>query len=87
MGVMISRIDAHAEGKQAGQIQFADAADPELLQLPRAKQGKLLISAQERLSAGDREAAEKLAKQALAEKTEDPGRAFFILAQVSLGRI
>ncbi len=86
VGVMISQIDARAEGKQAGQIQFANAADPELLQLPRAKQGKLLISAQERLSAGDRDAAERLAKQALSEKTEDPGRALFILAQISLGK-
>jgi tetratricopeptide (TPR) repeat protein len=83
---MITQIDPHREGKQAGQIQFASAADPELLQLPKPKQGKLLISAQERLSAGDAEAAEKLAKQALAEKTEDPGRALFILAQISLNK-
>jgi len=86
VGVMIAQIDAHKEGRQAGQIQFAGAADPELLQLPRPKQGKLLITAQERLSAGDREGAEKLAKQALAEKTEDPGRALFILAQISLNK-
>jgi tetratricopeptide (TPR) repeat protein len=86
VGPMITQIDPHREGKQAGQIQFAGAADPELLQLPKPKQGKLLISAQERLSAGDAEAAEKLAKQALAEKTEDPGRALFILAQISLNK-
>jgi tetratricopeptide (TPR) repeat protein len=86
VGLMITQIDPHREGKQAGQIQFASAADPELLQLPKPKQGRLLISAQERLSAGDAEAAEKLAKQALAEKTEDPGRALFILAQISLNK-
>jgi tetratricopeptide (TPR) repeat protein len=86
VGLMITQIDPRREGKQAGQIQFASAADPELLQLPKPKQGKLLISAQERLSAGDAEAAEKLAKQALAEKTEDPGRALFILAQISLNK-
>src|SRR5205085_935153 len=40
--------------------------------------------AQERLTAGDAAGAEKLAKQALAEKAEDPGRALFILAQISL---
>src|SRR6202008_2495989 len=35
---------------------------------------------------GDSETAERLAKQALAEKTEDPGRALFILAQISLNK-
>ncbi len=86
VGVMIARIDVHKEERRAGQVQFAGAADPELLQLARPKSGKLLITAQERLSAGDPEGAEKLAKQVLAEKTEDPGRALFILAQVSLRR-
>ena len=38
--------------------------------MARPKQGKLLINAQERLSAGDAEGAEKLAKQALAEKND-----------------
>jgi hypothetical protein len=85
VGAMIARIDARKEQKEAAQIQFAPAAAPELLQLARPKQGKLLINAQERLSAGDAEGAEKLAKQALAEKSEDPGRAHFILAQISLG--
>ena len=36
------------------------------------------------MSAGDAQTAEKLAKQALAEKSEDPGRALFILAQIAL---
>jgi len=80
---MIAGIDVHKEAKRAGQIQFADAADPELLQLPRPKKEELLAKAQERLSAGDVATAEKLAKEALAEKVEDPGRALFILAQVS----
>ena len=84
VGLMITKIDPRREERQARQIQFAPAADPELLQLARPKQGKLLINAQERLTAGDPEGAEKLAKQALAEKSEDPGRAFFILAEVAL---
>jgi tetratricopeptide (TPR) repeat protein len=86
IGPMISRIDVRKEQKQAGQIQFAAVADPELLQLARPKPGKLLINAQEKLAAGDPDGAEKLAKQALTEKSEDPGRALFILAQVSLNR-
>jgi hypothetical protein len=81
---MLSQIDVRREQRRASQIQFANDASPELLQLARPKQGKLLETAQERLSAGDAAAAEKLAKQALAEKSEDPGRALFILAQVSL---
>ena len=86
VGLMIARIDVRKEQKQAGQIQFAAAADPELLQLARPKPGKILINAQERLAAGDPEGAETLAKQALSEKGEDPGRALFILAQISLNR-
>jgi uncharacterized protein HemY len=54
------------------------------LHLSRPQQGKLLITAQQRLLAGDPVTAEKLAKQALADSTEDRGRALFILAQVSL---
>jgi len=81
---MISGIDARAEQRRAGQIQFAASAEPELLHLSRPKEGKLLVTAEERLSAGDAQTAEKLAKQALAEKSEDPGRALFILAQIAL---
>jgi hypothetical protein len=81
---MLTQIDVRREQKRASQIQFASAAEPELLQLARPREGKLLQTAEERLSAGDAATAEKLAKQALAEKTEDPGRALFILAQISL---
>ena len=86
LGTMISQIDVRKEQRRASQIQFANAADPELLQLAKPKPTQLLISAQERLQAGDMDMAEKLAKQALAEKVEDPGRALFILAQISASR-
>ena len=78
---MIGGIDVRAEERHAGQIQFATAAEPELLHLSRPKEGKLLVTAEQRLSAGDVLTAEKLARQALAEKNEDQGRALFILAQ------
>jgi hypothetical protein len=81
---MLAQLDVRKEQKRAGQIQFATSADPELLHLSRPKEGKLLVTAEERLSAGDAGTAEKLAKEALAEKTEDPGRAYFILAQIAL---
>jgi hypothetical protein len=83
---MLSQIDVRREQRRASQIQFASEASPELLQLARPKEGKLLETAQERLTAGDSANAEKLAKQALAEKAEDPGRALFILAQISLNK-
>jgi hypothetical protein len=81
---MLAQIDVRKEQKRAGQIQFAGSAEPELLHLSGPKEGKLLVTAEERLSAGDAATAEKLAKEALAEKTEDPGRAYFILAQIAL---
>jgi hypothetical protein len=81
---MLAGIDVRREQKRTSQVQFAAAAEPELLHLSRPQEGKLLITAEERLSAGDTGTAEKLAKEALAEKTEDPGRAYFILAQIAL---
>ena len=83
---LIGGIDVRHEVKQTAQVQFATESDPEILHLARAKEGRLLTTAEERLSAGDSETAERLAKQALAEKTEDPGRALFILAQISLNK-
>jgi tetratricopeptide (TPR) repeat protein len=82
-GDLIGGIDVHKEQKSAAQIKFASKADPELLHLSRPTEGKLLVTAEQRLSGGDAEAAKKLAQQALDEKKEDPGRALFILAQVA----
>ncbi len=82
-GEMLSSIETGKEKKRAEQIQFASRADPELLHLSRPLEGKLLLTAEQRLSAGDAETAQKLAQEALDEKSEDPGRALFILAQVA----
>jgi hypothetical protein len=79
----INGIDVHKEQKNVAEIKFASKADPELLHLSRPVQPKLLMTAEQRLSSGDAEAAKKLAQQALDEKREDPGRALFILAQVA----
>jgi hypothetical protein len=83
---MLAELDVRKEQKRTSQIQFATSAEPEVLHLSRPKEGKLLVTAMQRLSAGDSAQAEKLAKQALAEKSEDPGQAMFILAQISLNR-
>lgn len=82
-GDLISGIDVGKEQKRASQVQFVAQADPELLHLSRPMQGKLLMTAEQRLSAGDVEAAQKLAQEALDENSEDPGRALFVLAQVA----
>ena len=80
---MISGIDLRKEQKRAAQVQFASQAEPEILRLSQPAQGKLLMAAEDRLSAGDAEAAKTLAQKALELKTEDAGRALFILAQVA----
>ncbi|MGH9503346.1 MAG: tetratricopeptide repeat protein [Terriglobales bacterium] len=82
-GDLVSGIDVGKERKRAMQVTFASTSDTELLHLSRPHEGKLLIAAEQRLSAGDTESAQKLAQQALEEKSEDPGRALFILAEVA----
>lgn len=82
-GELISGIDVHKEQKNAAEVKFASTADQELLHLSRPMEGKLLTTAEQRLSSGDAESARKLAQQALDEKREDPGRALFILAEVA----
>jgi len=83
---MIADLDVHKLVKETSQLQFASQADPEVLHLERPKEGKLLKTAEERLLVGDTATAERLAKEALTEKTEDRGRALFILAQISLNK-
>jgi hypothetical protein len=80
---LISNIELNRELKRASQAQFASRAEPEPLHISRPLEGKLLVTAEQRLSAGDPASAQKLAQQALDEKSEDPGRALFILAQVA----
>jgi hypothetical protein len=80
---MMAKIDVGKEQKQAEQVHFAAKSEPELLSLSRPVDNRLLITAEQRLSSGDVSDAQKLAQQALDEKTEDAGRALFILAEVA----
>jgi Tetratricopeptide repeat len=82
-GDLVTNIDIGKERKRAAQVTFATNSDPELLHLSRPAEGRLLMDAEKRLTAGDTENAQKLAQQALEEKNEDPGRALFILAEVA----
>jgi len=84
-GDLLASIDLRKEQKQASQVQFAAQADPELLRLSRPMEGKLLKTAEQRLSVGDAETAQKLAQEALDENSEDAGHALFILARVATG--
>ena len=72
-GDLVTNIDIGKERKRAAQVTFATNSDPELLHLSRPAEGKLLMDAEKRLTAGDTENAQKLAQQALEEKNEDPG--------------
>ncbi|HEX4488186.1 MAG TPA: hypothetical protein VH088_18050 [Terriglobales bacterium] len=82
-GDMLSHIDVGRETKQAGLIHYAEKADPEVVRLARPAPNKTLQSAEQHLADGDKEGAQKLAQQALDQKTGDSGRALFILAQVA----
>jgi tetratricopeptide (TPR) repeat protein len=82
-GDMLSRIDVGREKKQAGTVHFAAKADPEVVRLARPAPSKVLQSAEQHLVDGDKEGAQKLAQQAIDEKSGDTGRALFILAQVA----
>jgi hypothetical protein len=82
-GPMVSTIDIRKEQKAAAEVKYARQADPELLHLSRPAPGKLLVTAEQRLSAGDPVEAQKLAQQALDQHSEDAGRALFILARVA----
>jgi tetratricopeptide (TPR) repeat protein len=80
---ILAGIDVSKEQKRAAQVQFARNADPEVLQLSMPAPARLLVSAEQKLSSGDADGARKLAQEALDNKSEDPGRALFILAQVA----
>jgi tetratricopeptide (TPR) repeat protein len=80
---LVGSILVGKEMKRASQVRFASAADPELLSSAGRQNENLLLDAERRLAAGDREGAEKLAQKALDEQTGDSGRALFILAEVA----
>jgi tetratricopeptide (TPR) repeat protein len=80
---IVGNIDVGKEQKRAAQVQFASAADPELLSAGRTAETRLLVDAEQKLSSGDVATAQKLAQKALDEKLEDRGRALFILAEAA----
>jgi tetratricopeptide (TPR) repeat protein len=81
---MLDAIDLKQEQKAAAEVQFADVVAPELVQLSRLEDRRMLSTAEKRLEAGDPVGAQQLAQQAIDKKIGDQGRALFILAQVAV---
>jgi tetratricopeptide (TPR) repeat protein len=83
-GDFLNNIDLKKEEKAASEVQFASKTAPELVQLSRPEERRMLLSAEKRLAAGDAKGAQELAQQALDKKIGDQGRALFILAEVAV---
>jgi len=83
-GDILEAIDLKQQQRAASEIQFARNARPELVQLSRLEDRRMLVTAEKRLAAGDPKGAQELAQQALNKKLGDEGRALFILAQVAV---
>ena len=81
---ILDNIDLKAQQKAANEVQYVRVSAPELVQLSRLEDRRLLSTADKRLTAGDPKGAQELAQQALDKKIGDPGRALFILAQVAV---
>ena len=81
---ILNAIDLKQQQKAASEVQFARNSAPELVQLSRLEDRRMLVTAEKRLAAGDPKGAQELAQQALDRKIGDEGRALFILAQVAV---
>ena len=81
---MLNNIDIKAQQKAASEVQFTRVSAPELVQLSRMEDRRMLVTAEKRLAANDPKGAQELAQQALDRKIGDQGRALFILAQVAV---
>jgi len=83
-GDILDAIDVKKEQKAASEVEFASTTAPELVQLSRLEDRRILVTAEKRLEAGDPKGAQELAQQAIERKIGDQGRALFILAQVAV---
>ena len=81
---ILEKIDLKAQERAANEVQYVRVSAPELVQLSRMEDRRILSTADKRLAAGDPKGAQELAQQALDKKIGDPGRAQFILAQAAV---
>jgi predicted negative regulator of RcsB-dependent stress response len=86
-GNMLHTIDLDRERKKAREVTFLDHATPEIVSAvePAPSEERLLNLAEQKLAAGDREGAEKLANQVAQHNHggDAPGHAAFILARIA----
>jgi tetratricopeptide (TPR) repeat protein len=86
-GDLLHNIDLQRERKQAREVRFALQAEPEVVSAARVQpEGtELLNQAEQKLAAGDKEGAQKLAMQVLRNNQggDQPGRAAFLLARIA----
>ncbi len=82
-GDFLYGIDVGREKKLASEVQFSAQASPEIVRASKQRQPQLLDLAEDRLASGEVKEAQRLAREALDRKNEDPGRALFILARAA----
>ena len=86
-GNLLHGISLDRERKRARQVVFRDRAEPEIVSAvqPAPDEDRLLNIAEQKLAAGDREGAQKLANQVLQHNHggDGPGHAVFILARIA----
>jgi hypothetical protein len=86
-GNLLHAMSLERERKRAKDVVFRDQATPEIVSAvqPAPDEERLLNIAEQKLAAGDREGAQKLAAQVLQRNHggDAPGHAVFILARIS----
>jgi tetratricopeptide (TPR) repeat protein len=86
-GNMLHNISLEREKKRAREVTFRDQATPEIVSAVQTApdEERLLNVAEQKLAAGDREGAQKLATQVLQRNHggDQPGHAVFILARIA----
>lgn len=86
-GNLLHGISLDRERKRAREITFRDRAEPEIVSSvqPAPDEDRLLNIAEQKLAAGDREGAQKIANQVLQHNHggDAPGHAAFILARIA----
>ncbi len=86
-GNLLHTISLERERKRAREVTFRDQAAPEIVSAvqPAPNEDRLLNIAEQKLAAGDREGAQKLANEVLQHNHggDAPGHAVFILARIA----
>ena len=86
-GNLLHNISLERERKRAREVTFRDQATPEIVSAVQTApdEERLLNIAEQKLAAGDREGAQKLAAQVLQRNHggDQPGHAVFILARIA----